>query len=208
MAHTYVDGVDRAASRRRLTIGRTAVLSRLLAPTEFGTTVALSVLVATAGLVTDMAIDKFVMANFDDHRALSAAHMISLVRGVLLACVIVVIAPSIAASFGVPQFAGSFALVAVVPFISGFAHLGNKQVEGAYNYGPEMRTQLISQLTAFFAVVFACYMMVPPPCGGQSVFDIESEFTPLPRMCWRAPRTACGSLVELRSRLYWTSAFH
>jgi len=139
--------------------GRTAILSRFLAPTQFGTAVALSVVVASVGLVTDMAIDKFVMTRFDDHRALAAAHMVSLVRGALLACAIVVAAPSIAAGFGVPQFADSFALIAIVPFLQGLVHLEIKQCEGSYNYVPEMRAQLVGQIAGFFAVVVATYIM-------------------------------------------------
>jgi O-antigen/teichoic acid export membrane protein len=139
--------------------GRTAILSRILVPTQFGTAVALSVVVATVGLVTDMAIDKFVMTRFDDHRALAAAHMVSLARGILLACAIVAVAPSVAAGFGVPQFSGSFALIAIVPLLQGLAHLQIKQIEGSYNYIPEMRAQLVSQVAAFVAVAVAAYLM-------------------------------------------------
>src|ERR1700735_3954036 len=88
-----------------LRFGRTAILARLLAPSELGTTVAFTVVVATAGLVTDMAYDKFLITRPGDSLALDAVQVLSLIRGALLACLLFVAAPSIANSFGVPQFA-------------------------------------------------------------------------------------------------------
>src|SRR6202041_649147 len=89
---------------------RTVILSRLLGGDEFGICVAITVMLGTASLVTDVAIDKFAVieANESGGEALAAAHMLSLIRGGLLLLVLVVGAPATAALFNVSQFAGSF----------------------------------------------------------------------------------------------------
>ena len=108
-----------------------------------------------ASLVTDVAIDKFAVVEPDasGNEALAAAHMLSLIRGSVLAVVLVVSAPAMAALFGVPQFGRSFALAALVPLISSFSHLGIKQVQRHYDYAPETWSMLISNVTAICALL-------------------------------------------------------
>jgi O-antigen/teichoic acid export membrane protein len=139
--------------------GRTAILSRLLVPSEFGTAVAITVVIGTAGLITDVAIDKFVMVRSDEDRALAAVHMLSLIRGALIALALIVSASNISQFFGVPQFSISFALIAIVPFVRSFGHLGIVQVQRTHNYFPSMLTQLLAQVAALVATLPAAYVL-------------------------------------------------
>jgi O-antigen/teichoic acid export membrane protein len=136
---------------------RTVILSRFLARDEFGVAVAITVMLGIASLVTDVAIDKFAVIEADEsgNEALAAAHMLSLIRGVVVTLILVAGAPAMAALFGVPQFSESFAFAALVPFIASFAHLGIKQVQRHYDYAPETLTILVSNLAAIFALVIA-----------------------------------------------------
>ena len=138
---------------------RTAILSRLLAPSEFGTAVAITVVIATAGLVTDVALDKFVMVRSDEHKALAAAHMFSIIRGALIAMALIVSAPRTAAFFGVPQFSASFAILAIIPFVQSLGHLGITQIQRNYDYAPATLAQLFAQIGALIAVVPAAYVL-------------------------------------------------
>jgi O-antigen/teichoic acid export membrane protein len=137
---------------------RTAILARFLTPHELGTAVALTVVIGTAGLVTDMAFDKFVMTKPGDVRVLGAAQFLSVLRGALVAGLVFVSAPLIAAGFGVPEFASSFAVVAAVPLISGLAHLGTKQVEGRFDYAPEMTAQISAAIAGIIVIVPTIYV--------------------------------------------------
>ncbi len=67
--------------------GRTVILSRLLAPGEFGITVAITIVTTTAELATDVGLEKFILLKSatDAPRALAAAHALQIVRGLLLA---------------------------------------------------------------------------------------------------------------------------
>jgi O-antigen/teichoic acid export membrane protein len=127
------------------------ILSRLLAPDEFGTAIAISVVLALGGLVTDVALDRFVIINGSE-RALSTAHMLALANSLLLALALVVSAPLTAGLFGVANFAGSFALAAALSAVGGFAHLGVKQIQRNYNYGPDTTAQVVANLAATAAL--------------------------------------------------------
>ena len=138
--------------------GRNIVLSRLLAPHEFGTAVAITVVAGTAALVTDVGFDKFVIVRSDEEEALAAAHLLSIVRGLLVSIVLVLAAPMIAATFGVREFASSFALAGAILFLRSFAHMGIKQVQKRHKYGPESIALLLSHLAAFVLVIPAAYV--------------------------------------------------
>jgi len=130
----------------------------MLAPEEFGTAVAISVVLGLAELVTDVALDRFVMVNSSPN-ALSAAHVLVVVRGVLIALGLVALAPAAAKLFGVPQFTGSFALAAIVPLVQGFNHLSVKRMRLDFGYGPESISQLASNLAAIVSLWVAVIVL-------------------------------------------------
>ena len=133
------------------------LLSRLLIPQEFGTAVAISVVLGLIGLVTDLALDRFVIVN-SSTQALAAGQAISVIRGASLALVLFFGAPFIAVMFKIPQFTSSFAFAALFPFILGFTHLGIAQMKKYHNYTPSTVTGAIGSIanltvTALLAVV-------------------------------------------------------
>jgi len=98
------------------------------------------------------------MVSPEKNRALAPAHMLSVMRGAVLAVVLFAGAPSAAALFGVPQFAGSFAFGGIIVLVESFAHLSIKQAQRDYDYGREALAQLLSNLTGFVAVIPAVYV--------------------------------------------------
>ncbi len=119
----------------------------------------MTVVIGTAGLISDVAIDKFVMVRSDEDRALAAVHMLSLIRGALIALALIVSASNLSQFFGVPQFSMSFALIAIVPFVRSFGHLDIVQVQRNHNYVPSMITQLLAQVAALIATLPAVYVL-------------------------------------------------
>jgi O-antigen/teichoic acid export membrane protein len=135
---------------------RTFILSRMLAPNEFGTGVALSVALGTINLVSDVSLDKFAIVGTDSE-GLAALHVISLTRGLMLAAALAVSAPIVAQFFGVSQSADSFALTALVPLIYSFAHLGTKQVQRDFHYGPETVALVTSSVLGLAILIPAVF---------------------------------------------------
>ena len=137
---------------------RTAVLSRLLSSEEFGISVAITTLLTMASLLTDLALDQFIVNTDESNpRALAAVHMLSIARGLMLSATLIIVAPSVAAIFGVPQASGSFAVAAICPLIRSFNHLRIKQVRQKFQYTPDTIAQIVSQLSAFVAAVAGAY---------------------------------------------------
>ena len=130
------------------------ILSRLLAPDEFGTAVAISVVLGVGGLATDVALDRFVIID-GSSRALSTAHLLAALNGIFLAGVLVLAAPLTAKLFGVPNFTESFAIAAGISAVGAFAHLGVKQVQRNYNYGPDTVAQVTANVLGILGLLVA-----------------------------------------------------
>jgi len=140
---------------------RTAVLSRLLMPDEFGITVAIATVLSIAGLVTDLSLDKFVVVNTsqDNSQTLAAVHVLSIARGLLLSAILFATGSITADIFGVPQFAGSFSIAALCPIVSSLSHSGIKQIQQQYQFVPEAIAQIITQTSAVAVAIIAGYML-------------------------------------------------
>jgi O-antigen/teichoic acid export membrane protein len=137
---------------------RTAILSRLLLPDEFGISIAIATVLSIASLATDLSIDQFLInTDKSDEKALATVHMLSIARGLLLSAILIVIAPYMASTFGVPQAARSFAVAAICPFISSFNHLSIKQIRQSYRYIPDSIAQIAAQLAALAAALAGAY---------------------------------------------------
>ena len=131
------------------------ILSRLLIPEEFGVAVALNVVLGLGWLVTDVALDRFVMIA-EEPRALATAHLLAIINHAILAATLAVAAPAFAIAFGVPEFVESFRLVALIALINGFTHFGVKQIQRNYKYGPEAIARVSSSITGLGALfIFA-----------------------------------------------------
>jgi len=139
---------------------RTVILSRLLAPSEFGVAVAITVVIFMSELVSDIGLDRFVLNRppADASDALATAHALTILRGVVVAAGVLLAAPMLANLFGVPQFRSSFALAAAIPILRGLAHLGVKQAQRQYDYRLEAVSIIVAQLAALLATVAVAYL--------------------------------------------------
>jgi O-antigen/teichoic acid export membrane protein len=139
--------------------GRSIVLSRMLAPDEFGTAIAITVALSISGIITDVALDRFVLLDSGNKKAqLAAAHVVSIGRAIVIALALWFAAGPIAQSFGVPQFASSFAWAATIPLLEGFSHFGIRQIQRNYSYLPETLAKLISVTVGVVVIFPAVYV--------------------------------------------------
>jgi O-antigen/teichoic acid export membrane protein len=143
--------------------GRTFILSRLLAPSEFGITVAITIVITTAELATDVGLEKFILLKpaADAHRALAAAHALQIFRGLLLFAAIVVLAAPAATFFGVPQTAASFEFAGLVPLVRSFGHLGIQQIQRDYDYRPVALAHTASNVSGLAVAALAAATILP-----------------------------------------------
>jgi O-antigen/teichoic acid export membrane protein len=143
--------------------GRTVILSRLLAPSEFGITVAITIVITTAELATDVGLEKFVLLKSatDAPRALEAAHALQIIRGLLLAVATAAAAGPAVTFFGVPQAIASFEIAALVPLVRSLGHLRIKQVQRDYNYRPEALAVTASNISGLAVAALGAATILP-----------------------------------------------
>jgi PST family polysaccharide transporter len=143
--------------------GRTVILSRLLVPGEFGIAVAITIVITTAELATDVGLDKFVLLKSaaDARQALAAAQALQIFRGLLLCAAVAVLAVPAVTFFGIPQAVASFEFAALVPLVHSFGHLGIKQIQRDYDYRADALTVTASSVAGLAVAALAAATILP-----------------------------------------------
>ena len=105
--------------------GRSIALSHLLGPTEFGIGSAMVILWVLVDMSTGLGADRYLVQAGEggSEVSLAAAHTVTVLRNVLSAGLILLMAYPTASLLGVPQARSSFLWLAAVPLIRGFEHL-------------------------------------------------------------------------------------
>lgn len=129
---------------------RNAALGHLLAMGDFGTAAALTITLQTLETVSDLALDRMIVqsADGDDPRLLASAHFLSVLRGAVLAALLWLAAPFAAAAFQLQQHVAAFELIALIPLIKGFTHLGCRQAQRRLDNRGTVLVEVLPQLGA------------------------------------------------------------
>jgi O-antigen/teichoic acid export membrane protein len=118
---------------------RSIVLARLLAPAEFGIAVALLLVVTLAEMVSDIGLERSILRmspHVDVDRQRATLHSLAVTRGIILAVILFMAAPTIAWLFKVPDAAPAFAMLSMAVLLRGFTHLGIREMQRDYNFSP------------------------------------------------------------------------
>jgi O-antigen/teichoic acid export membrane protein len=136
---------------------RTVILSHLLAPHDVGVVIALVTIYSGFELVTDVGLGQFVIIQARQNPAQSVAvvQRIGIARGILLAVIIVALAPWLATLFGASGHAASIRWLGAVPLIRCLQNWRIVQIQSEYKYGPQAIANIAAQIGAIIAVVVA-----------------------------------------------------
>jgi O-antigen/teichoic acid export membrane protein len=129
---------------------RTVLLSHFLAPGEFGAAIAITVVIATSELISEVGLSHVVLIRSgpEARQFLAAAHLLQLIRGVAISTGLALLCVSISSLFGIPQLWKSFLFAALIPLMRSFYHLGIHQIQREYQYRPHALSVGISSLAA------------------------------------------------------------
>ena len=106
---------------RVIAFAKTAILARLLLPAQFGLFGVASLMLELLEVLTETGINVVLVQEKKDINAfISTSWIVSIVRGLLIALLIVVATPVITLFFKSPEAAPLLYLMATVPFIRGF----------------------------------------------------------------------------------------
>lgn len=113
-------GLLRGATRG-IAIVRLAVLARILTPAQFGVFGVATLVLSLLEVLTETGINVFLIQKKDDSsRFINSAWIVSIIRGILIATLIIITAPIIAKFFNSPASYPVILLISLVPFIRGF----------------------------------------------------------------------------------------
>jgi O-antigen/teichoic acid export membrane protein len=140
---------------------RAVVLARLLGATEFGLVASIATFLAVVEMSTTFGPGRYLVYVHHDEetRALAAVHAITLVRGAILAGIVLLLAAPIASVLGQPQHITSFAIVAMVPLLRGFTHWGTVQMNRHGNFWRFAFAEGSAALAGLLAAVCAALIL-------------------------------------------------
>lgn len=108
-------------SVRGITFIRLAILARILSPSQFGVFGVATILLSLLEVLTETGINVFLVQKKDKYfEYIDSAWIISIIRGLLIATLIVILANPISIFFNSPESYKVILLIALVPFLRGF----------------------------------------------------------------------------------------
>lgn len=120
---------------RILAFLKIAVLARILTPTQFGLFGIASLLLSLLETLTETGINVvLIQTKAELHEYINAAWVVSILRGIIIALFIVVLAPSISLFFHTPSVIGIILFISLVPFVRGFINPSEVKFQKELNF--------------------------------------------------------------------------
>lgn len=140
---------------------RSMLLTRQLGVTEFGIAAAMVTLLTLIEMSTYGGADRYLVQarDGDTGEALAVAHTLTVVRNILCAALLALFAYPTARLLGVPQAAGSFMWLAIIPLLRSFEHLRLEQLQRKHRFGPWASASAATNLIGLVAVAVAAAML-------------------------------------------------
>lgn len=185
------------------------VLTRLLAPSVFGTMAIVTSIAVGAELVSDLGIRRAIITSqrVDDEVFLRSAWTLKLVRGLLLGTILCALAYPAALWFGVPSLKGLIAVTGLNACFQGASHVCEFTLMRAFKQRTVTSLTLLTAVTASLITVVLAWWLRSPwalALGGTSASLVHLLAThyvgrELPmKWTWDAP-----SLREIRAFGRW-----
>lgn len=146
-------------STRAIALGQLVVLGRLLTPLQFGYFGIASLLLALLEILTETGINIFLIQEKGDiKKYINSAWVVSIVRGIILAVLIVIAAPFIASFFKAQEALSIILLIAVVPLIRGFINPAIVTYQKELTFDKEFRLRFILYSVNAIVSIVSAYL--------------------------------------------------
>jgi O-antigen/teichoic acid export membrane protein len=148
------------AAGQLFALGRNSCLAHVLSKGDFGIAASLTLTLQVLEVASDTAADRLIVQDRDGDNAdvVNAAHTILLLRGLLIACVLWLGAPSIAALFHVEHAEQAFRWLAVIPVVKAFSHLDARRMQRHYQNQAVVMIEFIPQAATFAMALPLAYV--------------------------------------------------
>ena len=136
---------------------RNIIFARLLTPDNFSIALTFGVALSFFEYLSSFGHELLMQRSEkgDDPRFQAAMHTIMVLRGIFIALLIVLIAPAIPNILNVQTDTFNYALLAVVPFINGFAHLDPQRAHRQNDYQLSAKIGIIADTSSIFVALIS-----------------------------------------------------
>ncbi|MGE5265728.1 MAG: oligosaccharide flippase family protein, partial [Deltaproteobacteria bacterium] len=138
------------AASQVMSFARNAMLGHMLAKGDFGVAAILTLLLQLLDALTDLGVDRMIVQapDGDEPRFVATNHSALVVRGLLIAALLVTASDPIAGFFSVPEAASAITAIALVPLIKGFQHLDARRAQRRLDNRPFLWIEVVPQAVA------------------------------------------------------------
>lgn len=127
-----------------LTLIRNVTVARLIGIEQFGIAVGIAIAVSAVEMATSLGVQQTIIRDkrAEQRGFQPAMHSLQLLRGILGATIIYLLATPIAVFLSIPNTVWAFEVAALIPLIAGMAHLDPWRFQAASRFGPSVVVQL------------------------------------------------------------------
>ncbi len=149
------NGVAQACALARYTL-----LARLLGPEQLGLSVTLILTAQFFDSVSESGSDRFLIQDRhgDEPRAQALVQLLSVVRGFVIAGLLLVLARPIAGFYREPILAAGLMGLAIAPIITGFFNFDLRRVQRHNDFGREGLAMMVAEVTSLAATILAAWV--------------------------------------------------
>ena len=134
---------------------RNAMLGHLLSRGDFGVAATIAISLQVLEIISDVAVDRMILQAKDGSKArlINTAHVVLILRGLVIGGLLWLSAPLIALFFKVPDALWAFQWMAAVPVIKGFMHLDIRRMQRHLKHQAYAIVEAFPQLVALGLVL-------------------------------------------------------
>lgn len=131
-----------------LSFVRNVIIARLLSVEDFGVAATFSLVITLIETTSQLALDKYIVKSRygSNRRVVDTSHTIMLVRGLVTSAVLLLCSGPVAGLFNLPDLVWVYQVLALVPAIRGFIHLGSAVQQKSNNFITLSMMDFVSQV--------------------------------------------------------------
>lgn len=137
-----------------LSFTRNAMIGHWLSRGDFGIAASITLMLQMLEILSDVGADRLILQadDGDDPSLIATAHAVMLVRGIVIALIVLIAGIPAAGFFHVGHAWPAFACAALVPFVKGFMHLDYRRQQRALENRPYVIIEVLPQVMALMAL--------------------------------------------------------
>jgi O-antigen/teichoic acid export membrane protein len=134
--------------------GRNVLLARLIGVEDYGVASTFAILMALVQMLSDVGLNRLVVQDRegDSPGFIAALQGLSVVRGALLALLVLAFADPIAAFLGQPGLGWAFRVIALIPFVQAISHFDLMRQQRAMRFGMMVKADFAGMAASLAAL--------------------------------------------------------